>query len=78
MSSSTNQIDLNKVAHPFTSSYLKTVEDPNDLIINFSIEPIESLVIFKSNPKLLVRLKLNIEQDSFYEAHQLYKTIHFR
>ncbi len=36
------------------------------------------LEIFKQNPKFLLRLKLNLQQDSFYEAHQLFKTIHFR
>ena len=45
---------------------------------NFSLDSIENLSIFKTNPKLLQRLKLNTSDDSFYETHQLYKTIHFR
>lgn len=46
--------------------------------VNFSLEPIESLYIFKTNPKLLQRLRLNTDDDNYYETHQLYKTIHFR
>jgi golgi to ER traffic protein 4 len=39
---------------------------------------INKMLIFKSNPKLLVRLKQNVELKQFYENHQLVKTIHFR
>lgn len=49
---------------------------PSDM--QFSLESIQHLTVFKTNPKLLTRLKLNTSQDSFYEAHQLYKTLHFR
>lgn len=44
----------------------------------FSLDSIENLNVFKNNPKLLYKLKLNTSEDSFYEAHQLYKTLHFR
>lgn len=54
----------------------------NDDEYRTRLAPIEStlanLEIFKQNPKFLLRLKMNLEQDSFYEAHQLFKTIHFR
>jgi hypothetical protein len=45
---------------------------------NFTLDTIENLSVFKQNPKLLVKLKLNTSEDNFYETHQLYKTIHFR
>jgi hypothetical protein len=44
----------------------------------FSLEEIETLSVFKANPKLLYKLKLNTVEGNFYEAHQLYKTLHFR
>lgn len=54
----------------------------NDDEYRTKLAPIEStlanLEIFKQNPKFLLRLKMNLEQESFYEAHQLFKTIHFR
>ena len=46
--------------------------------ISFALDPIENLNVFKSNPKLLYKLKLNTSEGNFYEAHQLYKTLHFR
>lgn len=45
---------------------------------SFSLSSIENFNVFKTNPKLLKRLKINDKEDNFYEAHQLYKTIHFR
>jgi len=45
---------------------------------SFSLGSIENFNVFKTNPKLLKRLKINDSEDNFYEAHQLYKTIHFR
>jgi hypothetical protein len=45
---------------------------------NFTIEPIVGLELFKTNSRLLNKLKLDIEQNNSYEIHQLYKTIHFR
>ena len=45
---------------------------------DYSIEPIVDLEIFKTNSRLLNKLKLDIEQNNSYEIHQLYKTIHFR
>ncbi len=44
----------------------------------FSLKPIEDMSIFKKNSKLLMRLKQTIENECFYETHQLYKTINFR
>jgi len=44
----------------------------------YSLDSIESLEIFRLNPKLLVRLRLFVENKSLYEAHQLFKTINFR
>ncbi len=44
----------------------------------FSLECIESFSVFKANPKLFYKLKLNTADGNFYEAHQLYKTLHFR
>ena len=46
--------------------------------ISYTIASIENLEIFRTNPKLLARLRLNIENLSIYEAHQLFKTINFR
>ena len=46
--------------------------------IEFSLEPIENLNVFKQNPKLLYKLRQNTSEGNFYEAHQLYKTCHFR
>jgi len=46
--------------------------------ISYSIDSVELLEIFKLNPKLLVRLRLFVENKSLYEAHQLFKTINFR
>lgn len=51
---------------------------PNDdyaVKLEALIKPLE---VFKQNPKFYVRLKMNLEQQSYYEAHQLFKTIHFR
>ena len=45
---------------------------------SFSLGSIENFNVFKTNPKLLKRLRINDSEDNFYEAHQLYKTIHFR
>lgn len=52
---------------------------PSDTFI-FSLDSIEKLSVFKTNPKLLKKLKLNTSEaePNFYEAHQLYKTLHFR
>lgn len=44
----------------------------------FRLDDILNLEIFKIHPKLLIRLKINVEQLNFYEAHQIYKTLHFR
>lgn len=46
--------------------------------VTFSLDPILGATVFKTNPKLLYKLKLNTGENSFYEAHQLYKTLHFR
>jgi hypothetical protein len=46
--------------------------------IDFSLNCIENLNVFKQNPKLLIKLKQNTAEDNYYETHQLYKTIHFR
>ena len=55
-----------------------SVRSENLKTINYTIDTIEFLEIFKLNPKLLVRLKLFVENKSLYEAHQLFKTINFR
>lgn len=54
--------------------------DKNQLIQfdNYSIDPIVGLELFRTNSRLLNKLKLDIEQNNSYEIHQLYKTIHFR
>jgi len=46
--------------------------------VNFTLDSIQNLIVFKQNPKLLLKLKLNTNEDNYYETHQLYKTIHFR
>lgn len=49
-----------------------------EMIDKCAIERFEQFEIFKNNPKFYARLKLVTDTDSFYEAQQLYKTIHFR
>ncbi len=44
----------------------------------FNLESIKNLDIFKQNSRLFIRLKMCIDENSFYEAHQAYKTVHFR
>lgn len=56
----------------------QTNENENDNKKRFNIDSIVNLNVFKQHPKLLVRLKMNIEQHNYYEAHQAYKTLHFR
>jgi hypothetical protein len=62
------------------SDYKKYIQSLKDSIVplEYKIDPIENLQVFSKNPKLLQRLKLDIQNNSYYEAHQLYKTIHFR
>lgn len=52
--------------------------DELDTIERHSMERLENYQIFKSNPKFYSRLKLVTENESFYEAQQMYKTINFR
>lgn len=65
------------------SKYFKSLDqqdyaDPSFLAKECSVESIGSLEVFKQNPRLLLRLRMTIDNDNSYEAHQLYKTIHFR
>lgn len=62
------------------NDYKKYIQSLKDSIVplEYSINPIESLQVFSKNPKLLQRLKLDIQNNSYYEAHQLFKTIQFR
>jgi hypothetical protein len=63
---------------------MNSTAENNSLVIDekipltFSIDLIENLEIFKQNRKLFLRLKICIEQNNYYEAHQAYKTLHFR
>lgn len=54
--------------------------DPDEVAIieRCSLDKLDKLEIFKNNPKFYARLKMVTETDSFYEAQQLFKTIHFR
>ena len=49
-----------------------------ETINKYAIDKLEKFEIFKNNPKFFARLKLVTDTDSFYEAQQMYKTIHFR
>ena len=65
------------------SIYFDSLKQPNYSSKEFlesesKIETIENLDVFKQNPRLLIRLRLIFENENLYEAHQLYKTIHFR
>lgn len=65
------------------SKYFQSLKQPEyetkeQLATECALGPIESLDVFKQNPRLLLRLKLVRENNNTYEAHQLYKTIHFR
>jgi hypothetical protein len=71
--SSDQQDNLN---HKLESS-LKNCTESNK-VPQYSIDDIAKLSIFDQNPKLLNKLKLDLANDNFYEAHQLFKTIHFR
>lgn len=44
----------------------------------YSFESFENFEIFKQHKKLYARFKLIVSNDNFYEADQLYKTVHFR
>lgn len=44
----------------------------------FSIDNIKNLDVFIQNPRLFIRLKMCLDQNNYYEAHQAYKTLHFR
>ena len=56
---------------------LEELEDPSERKL-FSIEKIKNLDIFKQNPRLFIRLQMCLDQNNYYEAHQAYKTLHFR
>jgi hypothetical protein len=65
------------------SKYFESLNEPDYTDESFlarecSIESIQSLDVFKQNPRLLIRLRMVLENENTYEAHQLYKTIHFR
>lgn len=53
-------------------------EVSSKVIESCSLDKLANSQIFLTNPKLYIRLKLVTDTDNFYEAHQLYKTIHFR
>ena len=56
---------------------LRELEDESEKK-RFNIESIQNLEIFKQNPRLFIRLKMCLDQNNYYEAHQTYKTLHFR
>jgi hypothetical protein len=65
------------------SKYFESLAEPDfsdesSLAKEYSIESIQNLEVFKQNPRLLIRLRMVFENENTYEAHQLYKTIHFR
>lgn len=67
----TNRTTQMMIHHQFDRDELDTIE-------RHSIERLENYQIFKNNPKFYSRLKLVTENESFYEAQQMYKTINFR
>jgi hypothetical protein len=62
----------------FESLNQQDFTDSQFLSTECRIQTIEKLEVFKQNPRLLIRLRMILETDNIYEAHQLYKTIHFR
>ncbi len=60
--------------------YFEFITDKNKPVNfdEYSLDSIANLQVLKSNQRLLQKLKNDMANDSFYEIHQLYKTIHFR
>ncbi|RNA31916.1 Golgi to ER traffic 4 -like protein [Brachionus plicatilis] len=53
-------------------------ETRKSFLVDFSIDNLPKLDIFKTHKKLYDRLKLVTDTENLYEADQLFKTIHFR